>query len=104
MVKYYREADRLRNKRKNEMAWLQGMYVYEALCDAAPLMNGFAAKGTKARPYTSEPYAVTKRDLIERKRKKEREAYERKRAVMTAFSVAFNRRRKESNAEEVQDD
>lgn len=56
MVEAFREADRLKQKRKNQELWLQGMYIYEALCDASPLLHAFAKKGTKAVPYREAPY------------------------------------------------
>ena len=31
LAKYYREADKLRNERKNTDAWIQGMYIYDAV-------------------------------------------------------------------------
>ena len=42
MVKSYREAHKLRNKRDNEQAWLIGRYVYDAVCAASPLLHAFA--------------------------------------------------------------
>lgn len=47
----YREADRLRQERVNEQAWLQGYYVYQALGSVAPMLHAFAKNGTKAKPY-----------------------------------------------------
>lgn len=66
LAKYYRQADELRTERRNQEMWLQGLYIYEALCDASPLMQGFAKKGTKARPYSDKPYSIT-----EKQRRKE---------------------------------
>lgn len=37
-------------------AWLQGMYVYDALLRASPLLHAFAKKGTKPKPYPTKPY------------------------------------------------
>ena len=54
----YREADKIRRKRQNQLLWLQGMYVYDALCDVSPLLHAFAKKGTKATPYRSAPYPL----------------------------------------------
>ena len=47
LVKYYRKADELKWERKNQELWLQGMYFYEAICDASPVLHAFAKKGTK---------------------------------------------------------
>lgn len=54
----YNEAEKRRKERKNWELHLQGMYFYEALCDASPIFQAFAKKGTKAHPYPSEPYKL----------------------------------------------
>ena len=66
LVKYYREADVLRNRKKNSELHLQGMYNYEALCCVAPILHAFAKQGTRAHPYASEPYPLTKEEQEER--------------------------------------
>lgn len=58
MVEAYREADRLRMKRANAEAHLLGLYVYEAFCDASPILHAFAKKGTKPIPYRDRPYKL----------------------------------------------
>ena len=73
LAKYYRQADELRIDRKNQELWLQGLYVYEALCDVAPILHAMAKKGTKAQPYPDKPYAIT-----EKQRKREIDEQERK--------------------------
>ena len=67
LVKAYRKADVLRRQRNNHEAWLQGMYFYEALCDASPLLNAFSKEG-KAYPYADRPYAITEKEADERKK------------------------------------
>lgn len=73
---YYRKAAELKNERMNQELWLQGMYIYEALCDVSPIMNAMAKKGTKPHPYPESPYAIT-----ENQRKREAEEKERKIAM-----------------------
>ena len=73
LVKYYRKAEELRNEKRNEELWLQGMYIYEALCDASPIFQSFAKRGTKAHPYTSKPYPITERQRKREEAEKERE-------------------------------
>lgn len=60
MVKYYRKAYEIRQDEFNRNAWLQGMYVYEAIADIAPILHAFAKKGTKARKYSEKPYEFKK--------------------------------------------
>ena len=67
MVKAYRKAYELREKRRNQELWLQGMYVYEALCDASPLFRFTMKKGAiKPEPYPKEPYPITVAEVRER--------------------------------------
>ena len=72
LVKYYRQANELKIERKNQELWLQGLYVYEAMCDVAPILQAMAKKGTKARPYPEQPYPITekqrKREVAEKER------------------------------------
>lgn len=58
MVEAFRHADRLRRQRVNNEAWLQGLYVYDAVGRLAPILHAFAKKGTKPVPYLSEPYSL----------------------------------------------
>ena len=59
LAKHYRKAAELRIERKNQELWLQGMYIYEALCDVAPILQAMAKKGTKPRAYSEQPYPIT---------------------------------------------
>lgn len=90
LVKYYRKAYRLQRERDNERLWLQGMYIYEALCDVSPLLRAFARKGTKAIAYSGEPYAITKEEIERRRVEKEKAKYEQIKAKTNAFAIRFN--------------
>ena len=56
MVVPYRKAYRIRQENENRFAWLQGMYIYEALCDVSPILHAFAKPGATAKPYPDKPY------------------------------------------------
>lgn len=58
IVKAYRKAYKLKQERIEYELWKQGMYYYEALLDASPILHAFAKKGTKPRPYPSKPYGI----------------------------------------------
>ena len=73
LAKYYRKADEIRTERRNQELWLQGMYIYEALCDVSPILHAMARKGTKPHPYSAQPYSIS-----EQQRKREEEDRERK--------------------------
>ena len=86
-AKAYREADELREKRRNFELWLQGSYFFEALCDASPLFRFSMKKGSiKPEPYVKEPYPITAAEVRERKEREARAKEERLRAQFTAFA------------------
>ena len=72
LAKYYRQAEEIRSDRRNQELWLQGMYIYEALCDVAPILHSMAKRGTKARPYSERPYAITEKQRIREAEEKEK--------------------------------
>ena len=94
LAKYYREADELRRKRRNEELWLQGMYIYEALCDVSPVLRAFAKRGTKPVPYADHPYAITVRDREEEKKLEEKREREKAKRYMEAKMAEINKRYK----------
>lgn len=90
LVKYYREAFKLKRERDNERLWLQGLYIYEALCDVSPVLRAFAKKGTKPYEYSTRPYAITKEEIERRRIEKEKAEYEKMKAKTNAFAIKFN--------------
>ena len=92
LPKYYRKAYELQRKRKNKELWLQGMYIYEALCDVSPIMNGFAKKGTKAHPYSERPYSITNDDRKEERKLKEQRDREKAKQYMLGKMAKLNKR------------
>ena len=87
MAKAYREADELRERKRNFELWLQGSYIYEALCDASPLFRFTMKKGSvKPEPYVKEPYPITVAEVRERKEREARQKEERIKANFTAFA------------------
>jgi hypothetical protein len=72
LVKAYREADRIKQDRMNHEKWLQGAYIYEALCAASPLLNGFSKRG-KPYPYAKEPYKAPERETTRSNVEKEKQ-------------------------------
>lgn len=102
----YRKADEIRNERTNQTLWLQGMYFYEALCNASPLFRSYAKRGTRPKPYASQPYSITKRAQQEEKIAKEKQVYEKGKARMEALVDAMNQKfkAKQSLKKEVKED
>ena len=92
LTKYYRKADEIRKERRNEELWLQGMYIYEALCDVSPVLHAFAKKGTKPQPYAEKPYAITEAQHRRAEEEKERRIAEKGKRFMNAIMQANNKR------------
>ena len=92
LTKYYREAEEIRTEKANQMAWLQGMYIYDALARISPILRAFTKKGTKAQPYPGEPYPIGRKSVEDSKNKKEKENYDKAKRYMEAYMVQHNKR------------
>jgi hypothetical protein len=96
LARHYRKADEMKLERRNQELWLQGMYIYEAICDASPILRSFAKKGTKPYPYTDKPYPITekqkKRDVVN----EEKVVSEKGKKFMEAFMKLNNSKFKET--------
>lgn len=77
--KTYLEAFKIRQKNevksKEWEIWKQGMYVYEALVDVAPILHAFS-KAKKPLPYPEKPYGIEQlendgENELEKKKKEE---------------------------------
>ncbi len=92
LPKYYRKADEIRKERRNEELWLQGMYIYEAICDVSPILHAFAKKGTKPLPYSTKPYAISEKQHQRDEEEKERKIAEKGKRLMEALMESTNKR------------
>lgn len=93
MTEVYRKANELRDKRRNQELWLQGMYIYEALCDASPLFRLSLKKGSvKPEPYVKEPYPITAAEVKAREEREARKKEERLKAEFAAFVEQMRRK------------
>lgn len=88
----YRKAEEIRNTRRNQELWLQGMYIYEALCDVAPVFHAFAKKGTKPLKYPSEPYSLTPKERKARAETRDEKVFKKGLGVMEALMQSMNRK------------
>lgn len=95
MAKAYRQAYELRKERENFNAWLQGLYIYDAICDASPILRAFS-KARKPNPYPSKPYDL---NTVTSKNRKNAAAEKRRMAEddifvanMNAWAESFNKR------------
>ena len=97
LPKYYRKAEELRIEKRNQELWLQGMYVYEAICDVSPILHAFAKKGTKPNPYSTKPYAITAKQIKRDEEEKQRQVAEKGKRFMEAMAASINKKFKEKS-------
>lgn len=94
---YYEKAFEMKRERVNHDAWLQGAYVYDALCAVSPVLNAFAKRGTKPMPYLKEPYG-TEQKKIEKQANTEAKAGA---AKFFAFASQFNKKFTDKGGERI---
>ena len=92
LVVAYRKADELRTNRKNQEMWLQGAYIYDALCRVSPLLHAFAKKGTKPIPYLSEAYALTEKQAELKEKEKAKNVFDKGKKMMEGFMATHNKK------------
>ena len=93
LVKYYRKAHELANDRRNQELWLQGMYIYDALCCTAPVLHG-----AKPTPYPEKPYPITREEIEQEKEERARANRLKAKAMFEAWASKLDL------PEEVRDD
>lgn len=103
LVIAYREAWKLRLHKENRDMWLQGMYIYEALCDVSPVLHAFAKRGTKPQEYLHEPIAITQAEIDERREHEKRNRYENMRMQVATWAAQHNIKIAEETAKEVRE-
>lgn len=91
----YRKAEQIRAERRNYDHWLQGMYIYDALCDASPLFRAFGKKGTKAHPYPKMPYAISEAQAKHKEEMKEKQNQQKGLRMMEQLMASVNKKFKE---------
>lgn len=89
LAKAYRKADEIRTERMSAQCWLQGLYIYEALCDVSPIFNPFAKVGTRPHPYPSEPHPLRPQNETQ-KREEEKKTMEKIRNSMDVYATKIN--------------
>ena len=72
-AKFYREMKQIQIRQKDEELWLQGVYIYDALCRVSPILHAFSKSGTKPLPYLEQPFSYGN-EAEKTKAQKEKEA------------------------------
>lgn len=90
---FYRKADEISRDKQNSLAWLQGMYVYDAIIRLAPILVANPKKGAKPKPYTEQPYPLnSERTNPQKAEKAEKAKQDKGLAYMEAFMIANNKK------------
>jgi hypothetical protein len=89
-VNYYIEAFYIMKKRENESLWLQGAYIYDALCAVSPVLHAFAKSGTKPQPYLDKPYPLTEKESEDIEAAKRKANRQRARAMFEAWAFGLD--------------
>lgn len=79
MAVAYRKAHKLKRELENEMAWLQGMYVYDAF--AVVLANAFRKRGAKTEYYLEKPIDIFPLTEAQMKQREKEETEKMQRAL-----------------------
>ena len=104
MAPAIREAYKIKMKLYDQLAWNQGLYFYDALCDVAPIFRAFS-KAKKPSPYPTEPYSYKESETATKSttaKTAEERKMESAKVGFEVFAVAFNKQfhdRKEVNAD-----
>lgn len=85
LCKYYRKSDEIKKDRQNEMLWLQGLYIYDALIKVAPAFRSMGA--SKPDDYPKEPYPLTEKEQLRREERDTKKRFEQMIEKMTELST-----------------
>lgn len=92
LVVAFRKAEELRMNRKNQEMWLQGAYIYDALCRVSPIFHAFAKKGTKPMPYLSESYSLTEKQVEIKREEEAKSVFDKGKKMMEGFMAKHNKK------------
>lgn len=89
----YREAHKLKRRQRNEYAWLQGLYIYDAV--GAVISSALSGRNGKKAEYFHEPVDIGLKTEQEKQAEYERER-EKLIANLNAFKAMWDLREQKS--------
>ena len=95
LTRYYRKAYEMKQEEINNNAWLQGLYVYDAVSTA--VHNALRGKNTKAMEYAEQPYDFKNRQKTEFEKAEEVEAEQEKALAWMENFVRINKKKSQSH-------
>ena len=96
LTKYYRKAYEYKKQEWNTQAYLNGLYTYEAILRASPVLHAFAKRGTKPMPWRDAPIelATTKEQADAIKARKGKELQDKLAEQMMKINNTIRKRKK----------
>ena len=95
LVRYFRKAYLIKQEEINNNAWLQGVYIYDAVSTA--LHNALRGKNTKAREYAKQPYNFENRQKSESEKAREVQVEQEKALAWMESFVRMNKNQSQSH-------
>lgn len=92
LAKVYREEYQQRQREAEWARWRQGLYVFNAIMCAAPVIKPFV-KDAKPGKYPEEPFPITEKEAREQQERQEEEAYKKALEDRRAASKREKKRR-----------
>ena len=94
LAQYYRKAYRIKQEEINNNAWLQGMYVYDAMSTALHnALRGFSKQKSPAKDYATQPYDFKGKAKNEAEKAKEVEVEQEKALAWMENFVRINQKK-----------
>ena len=94
LARYYRKAYLIRQEEINNNAWLQGMYIYDAVSTALHnALRGMGKHKPPARDYAKQPYEFKNKTKTETQKAKEVQIEQQKAAMWMETFVKINQRK-----------
>lgn len=89
LVKAYQKAYEIKLEQQNQLEWLQGLYVYNAV--SVIVANVLAKKGSKRVEYLEKPLDILPK-TEEKKKQEQQEARDKLIKSLTAWKEAWDKR------------
>ena len=91
LAQYYRKAYRIKQEEINNNAWLQGMYIYDAVSTALHnALRGFGKNKPPAKDYAKQPYEFKNKTKTEAEKAREIQIEQEKAAAWMENFVRIN--------------
>ena len=98
LVRYYRKAYRIKQDEINNNAWLQGLYIYDAISTALHnALRGFGKQKPPAMEYAKQPYELNNKVKTDAEKAKEVEIEQEKALAWMENFVRMNSSKSQSH-------